>query len=83
MNILLTGGAGYIGSLLATELVNKGYKITVVDRIDFNDGSLNHLFYSKNFEFFRKDLLKVRFNEIKIKKFDLIIPLAIISASFS
>ena len=76
MNILLTGGAGYIGSLLATELVNKGYKITVVDRIDFNDGSLNHLFYSKNFEFFRKDLLKVRFNEIKIKKFDLIIPLA-------
>ena len=54
MNILLTGGAGYIGSLLATELVNKGYKITVVDRIDFNDGSLNHLFYSKNFEFFEK-----------------------------
>lgn len=76
MKILLTGGAGYIGSLLATELVNKGHKLTVIDRVDFNLQALNHLFYNKNFEFIRKDLLKIKFNELKIKKYDLVIPLA-------
>ena len=65
MKILLTGGAGYIGSLLATELVNKGHKLTVIDRVDFNLQALNHLFYNKNFEFIRKDLLKIKFNELK------------------
>ena len=35
--ILITGGAGYIGSMLSTELVNLGYKVTVIDLLKYND----------------------------------------------
>ena len=59
--ILITGGAGYIGSMLATELINKGHKVTVVDLLKYNKSSLNHLFYSKNF--------KLIINDIRDKKF--------------
>ena len=50
-NILITGGAGYIGSKLATELLNYNYKVTVIDVLKFSSRSLNHLFNNKNFSF--------------------------------
>ena len=31
MNILITGGCGYTGTLLTNDLINQGYKVTVVD----------------------------------------------------
>ena len=31
--ILITGGGGYIGSMLSTELVNLGYEVTVIDQL--------------------------------------------------
>ena len=34
MNILVTGGAGYIGSHTCVELLNAGYDIVVVDNLD-------------------------------------------------
>ena len=33
--ILITGGAGYIGSMLSTYLVNEGHNVTVIDKFDF------------------------------------------------
>ena len=39
MNILVTGGAGYIGTLLTKELLNLGFKVTVLDTMWFG----NHL----------------------------------------
>ena len=41
--ILITGGAGYIGSKLATALVNLGHKVTVVDILHYNKNSIYHL----------------------------------------
>ena len=38
--ILLTGGAGYIGSMLSTELINLGYKVTVIDLLKYEKSSL-------------------------------------------
>jgi UDP-glucose 4-epimerase len=40
MNILVTGGAGYIGSLLVPELINLNYNVTVLDNFMFKQNSL-------------------------------------------
>ena len=52
-NILITGGAGYIGSKLATKLVDLNYNVTVIDILKFSKNSLNHLFHRKNFNFIK------------------------------
>lgn len=39
-NILVTGGAGYIGSHMVVELLQSGYKTVVIDNLESNDGSL-------------------------------------------
>ena len=43
--ILITGGAGYIGSMLSTKLLEAGHLVTVVDLLKYDKGSLNHLKY--------------------------------------
>ena len=48
-NILITGGAGYIGSKLATKLLNLKFKVTVLDILKFSDKSLKHLKKKKIF----------------------------------
>ena len=54
--ILITGGAGYIGSKLATKLINLGCNVTVIDSLKFSSKSLNHLFFNRNFHFVRGDV---------------------------
>ena len=54
--ILITGGAGYIGSKLATELLKHNYKVTVIDILKISSRSLNHLFNSENFNFVKGDV---------------------------
>ena len=50
-NILVTGGAGYVGSGLLTELLNKGYNVTCVDNLMFGGESLLDIWHNKNFTF--------------------------------
>jgi nucleoside-diphosphate-sugar epimerase len=75
-NILITGAAGYIGSMLSTKLVSLNYNVTAVDILKYDKNSLSHLFFYKNFQFINADITK----EIVIKKYiknvDFIIPLA-------
>ena len=54
--ILVTGGAGYIGSKLVTELLNNNYEVTVVDILKYSSKSLNHLFNNKNLHFIKGDV---------------------------
>ena len=45
--ILITGGGGYVGSMLTTILVNLGHRVSVIDLMKYDKGSLNHLYYHK------------------------------------
>ena len=74
--ILITGGAGYIGSLLSTKLLELGYQVTVIDLLKYDKGSLNHLYYNSNFKFIREDVRKINLIKKIIKQYDFIIPLA-------
>ena len=76
-NILITGGAGFIGSMLCTELVkNKNFNIVVLDILKYEKNSLNHLMSQKNFFFHNVNILNKKKLLPFIKKADLIIPLA-------
>jgi len=74
--VLITGGAGYIGSKLATRLVRLNYKVTVIDLLKFTSNSLNHLFAYNNFNFINGSVTDNRLMKKLIKENEYIIPLA-------
>jgi nucleoside-diphosphate-sugar epimerase len=77
MKILVTGGAGYIGSVLVPKLLESNYKVTVIDNFFFNQKSLDNLKKHKNFSLIKGDASdKNLVKKILDNNFDLIIPLA-------
>ena len=48
--ILVTGGAGYLGSILCSDLLKLNYKVKVLDNFFYKQTSLNHLVAYDNFE---------------------------------
>ena len=76
INILVTGGCGYLGSTLVPKLLDEGYKVTVVDNLMFDQTSLNHVCHDKNFDFVRADVRSNDEMEPLFAKADIIIPLA-------
>jgi nucleoside-diphosphate-sugar epimerase len=74
--ILITGAAGYIGSMLTTRLVELGFEVLAVDLLKYEKNSLSHLFYYDNFTFLKADITKVNVIKKIIKNVDFIIPLA-------
>ena len=76
-NILVTGGTGFIGSALVPVLLDKNYRVTVIDHLNTSKlKSLEHFFPLDNFEFIKLDLLDE--NKLKeiVKENDLIFHLA-------
>ena len=74
--ILITGGAGYIGSMLASKLVHLDYDVTVIDLLKFSSNSLNHLHLFKNFKLIVADVRNKNLIKREIKKHEFIVPLA-------
>ncbi len=59
-HVLITGGAGYIGSLLAGELLRNGYRVTVLDKLLFGGDSLVNYLPHPNFHFANMDVWEPR-----------------------
>lgn len=74
--ILITGGAGYIGSMLSTDLLNLGHKVTVIDSLRYDSSSLDHLYINKNFKFINGDARNKTLIKKCLKNNEYIIPLA-------
>ncbi len=55
-NILVTGGAGYLGSIMVPDLLNDGHKVTVIDNFMFEQPSLNHVCSHPNFSVVNGDV---------------------------
>ncbi len=75
-NILVTGGAGYLGSTMVPALLEVGHKVTVVDNFMFGQSSLNHVCHHPNFTIVRGDIRLEKTMLPLMKKADVIIPLA-------
>ena len=74
--VFITGGAGYIGSVLCPKLLESGYHVTVLDNLFFNQNSLNMCATYKNFRFINGDALDRDKVKNEVAKADIIIPLA-------
>jgi nucleoside-diphosphate-sugar epimerase len=76
MKILVTGGAGYIGSILTPTLLAKGYEVTVLDNFMFHQSSLADCCQYEGFQVVRGDCRDQRVIKDLLKSADTIIPLA-------
>lgn len=76
--VLITGGAGYLGSTLTEQLLNNGYQVTVLDNLMYKQLSLLHFFKNKKFKFILGDVRDKEKLVQLVKEHDVIIPLAAI-----
>jgi nucleoside-diphosphate-sugar epimerase len=76
MKILITGGAGYIGSVLTPHLLKEGHEVTVLDNFMFGQNSLADCCYHDSFEVVRGDCRDERVMKKLLRNAEVIIPLA-------
>lgn len=75
-NILVTGGAGYLGSTLVPELLARGNKVTVLDNFMWDQNSLAHVCNNPDFDVVRGDVRNKDTALPLLKRADIVIPLA-------
>jgi len=75
-SILVTGGAGYLGSILVPELLSLGHSVTVLDNFMFGQASLNTCCGHENFDVVRGDARDEKIIKKLLKEVDVVIPLA-------
>ena len=76
--VLVTGGAGYIGSVLVRILLNKGYFVRVIDSLKFGGDSLFDVMLHPNFEFMNGDIRNKNDVEKSLNNIDYVAHLAAI-----
>jgi nucleoside-diphosphate-sugar epimerase len=78
VHVLVTGGAGYLGSVLCERLLAAGYEVTTVDDLMYQQRSLLHLCANPHFDFVLGDVRDKELMRRLVKEADLLIPLAAI-----
>ena len=76
--ILITGGAGYLGSTLVRKLLQKNYKIIVLDKFLYNERALNKIEFHPNLTVIKEGIENKTILDKIIKKTDGVIHLAVI-----
>jgi len=74
--VLVTGAAGYLGSILCEHLLREGYQVTALDTLMYGQNSLFHLCANPNFDFINGDMRDAELMQTLLKDADVIIPLA-------
>lgn len=78
IKVLITGGAGYLGSTLAEHLLTQGYAVTVLDSLMYKQLSLLNLFKKEDFKFIKGDVRDQKLLTDLTVQHDIVIPLAAI-----
>lgn len=76
--ILITGGAGYLGSVMVGYFLNRGYHVTVLDNLLYSQTSLFSYCTHPCFEFVRGDVRDEALMRELVKRHDAVLPLAAI-----
>lgn len=81
MKILVTGGAGYIGSILVPKLLKRGFNVTVIDNFRYHQTSLLEYCQNKKLEIIRGDARDESLIKQQLKTTDAIFPLACLTGA--
>ena len=76
--ILVTGGAGYVGTELVKILINKGFEVVVIDNLSYNQKVFSDLLKNKRFRFIKGDIREEEDIKKALKDIDFIVHLAAI-----
>lgn len=76
--VLVVGGAGYLGSILCRKLLKKGYLVRVLDNLTYGDHGIKELYENPNFEFIKGDMRDIQTVVDSVKDVDAVIHLAAI-----
>ncbi|MFH1411688.1 MAG: NAD-dependent epimerase/dehydratase family protein [Candidatus Omnitrophota bacterium] len=77
-SVLITGGAGYLGSILCRKLLDKNYKVRVLDNLMYGDESIRELYGDPDFELIKGDIRNLQTVVEAIKGVDAAVHLAAI-----
>jgi len=81
MNVLVTGGAGYLGSIIVPELLSRGYEVTVIDNFMYRQTSLLDCCFSPKLNIIRGDARDMDLIRKHLKDADWIFPLACLTGA--
>ncbi len=81
MRILITGGAGYIGSILVPQLLKKGNEVIVIDNLMYNQASLLDCCHDEKLTVIRRDARDKKLVSEYLKNVDGILPLACLTGA--
>ena len=76
--ILIVGGAGYLGSVLSRQFIEKNYNVRVLDNLTYGNHGIRELFDNPRFEFIEGDMRNIQTLVEAVKDIDAVIHLAAI-----